>query len=333
MSVVFRYGENMRASRLLSILILLQLRKRLTAQDLAQEFEVSVRTIYRDIDALSAAGVPVYGDKGPGGGFQLLDGYRTRLTGLDADEAEAMLLIGLPGEARAMGLGNAAARARGKLLAALSAPGNADANRIADRFHLDTSDWYRIARPTPFLATIARATLDGRKLAMTYQSWRACTDWVVEPWGLILKAGSWYLAAHSNGKTRIFSIADVQELDILADRFERPAGFDLADWWATSTQAFEARLRPGRAQLRASPLGLQRLRLLGAFAADAVKEAGPADSQGWRPLELPLESIPSAAPMLLGIGPEIDILDPLPLRAAVAELAQQVADRLKGEAS
>ncbi len=109
----------MRASRLLSILILLQLRGRLTAEYLAEEFEVSARTIYRDIDALSAAGVPVYGDSGPGGGFQLLDGYRTKLTGLGPEEAEAMLLIGLPGAAQAMGLGDAADRARNKLLVAL----------------------------------------------------------------------------------------------------------------------------------------------------------------------------------------------------------------------
>jgi predicted DNA-binding transcriptional regulator YafY len=326
------YTGEMRSSRLLSILILLQLRQRLTAEQLAREFEVSVRTIYRDIDALSAAGIPVYGDKGPGGGFQLLDGYRTRLTGLATDEAEAMLLIGLPGEARALGLGNAATRARNKLLAALPQAASAEANRIAGCFHLDTGDWYRIARPTPFLAPIARATLDGRKIAMTYQSWRALADWVVQPWGLVLKAGAWYLAADARGKTRIFSIADVQAVEVLADRFERPADFDLEDWWGQSTRAFEARLRPGLARLRASPLGLQRLRMLGAFAADAVKQADPPDASGWRALDLPLESISSAAPILLGIGPEIDILDPPDLRAAVAELALQVADRLKGPA-
>src|SRR6185295_10620801 len=128
---------SMRASRLLSILILLQVRLRLTAEALAEEFEVSVRTIYRDIDALSAAGIPVYGDRGPGGGFRLLDGYRTRLTGLAPDEAEAMMMIGLPGPAAALGLASAATRAKGKLLAALPASGGEDAGRMAQRFHLD----------------------------------------------------------------------------------------------------------------------------------------------------------------------------------------------------
>ncbi len=193
----------MRASRLLSILILLQLRQRLTAEELAEEFEVSVRTIYRDIDALSAAGVPVYGDRGPGGGFQLLDGYRTKLTGLDASEAEAMLLIGLPGEAQAMGLGDAATRARNKLLAALPKAGSEEANRIAGRFHLDSRDWYRAARPTPFLSRVARAVLDRRLLTMTYDSWKARADWRVEPLGLVLKAGHWYLVGRGHGKVRI----------------------------------------------------------------------------------------------------------------------------------
>lgn len=190
----------MRASRLLSILILLQLRGQLTAEYLAEEFEVSVRTIYRDIDALSAAGVPVYGDSGPGGGFRLFEGYRTKLTGLDSDETEAMLLVGLPGAARAMGLGDAATRARNKLLVALPGTGGDEANRIAGRFHLDTADWYRAARPTPFLTQVARAVLDRQLLAMTYQSWTVRRDWTIEPFGLVLKAGNWYLVARENQK-------------------------------------------------------------------------------------------------------------------------------------
>jgi predicted DNA-binding transcriptional regulator YafY len=321
----------MRASRLLAILIMLQLRQRLTAEELADEFEVSVRTIYRDIDALSAAGIPVYGDRGPGGGFQLLDGYRTKLTGLAPDEAEAMLLISLPGEARAMGLGSAASRARNKLLAALPKAGSEEASRIAGRFHLDTADWYRAARPTPFLSRIARAVLDRQWLAMTYQSWSAKRDWRVEPHGLVLKAGNWYLVAQGHGKRRIFNVADVQALEVLPDQFDPPEDFDLAGWWAESTRAFEARLRPGTAQLRASPLGLQRLRLLGSFAGEAVAKSEPANADGWCALSLPLETTTSAAPMLLGIGPEIDVIEPQELREEIARLAQAVLNRMTGD--
>lgn len=319
----------MRASRLLSILILLQLRGRLTAEYLAAEFEVSVRTIYRDIDALSAAGIPVYGDSGPGGGFGLLDGYRTQLTGLDLDESEAMLLIGLPGAAQAMGLGDAAKRARNKLLAALPGARRDGAGRIAGRFHLDTADWYRAARATPFLARVARAVLDRRMLGMTYQSWTALRDWEVEPHGLVLKSGNWYLVARAHGKMRNFNVADVVTLDLLSGHFEPVADFDLATWWAEAARAFELRLRPGTAVLRASPTGLRRLRLLGSFAGEAVAKAGPADNEGWRIVDLPLETITSSAPALLGIGPEIDVIAPAALRTEIARLAALVLQRMK----
>lgn len=318
----------MRASRLLSILILLQLRRQLTAADLAAEFEVSQRTIYRDIDALSAAGIPVYGDCGSGGGFQLLDGYRTKLTGLDAQEAQAMLLIGLPDQAAAIGLGSAAKRARSKLLAALPARGSAEADRIASAFHLDTLDWYRAARPAPLLTAVARAVIDRRRLTMRYTSWRTTREWTVDPLGLVLKAGNYYLVARAHDRIRTFTVADIGALTLLDAEAIRPADFDLARWWSESTRDFEVRLRPGTARLRASPLGLERLRLLGAWAAEAAASADPPDAQGRRSLDLPIESIEAAAPILLGIGPELDIEGPSDLRETVAGLAQAVARRL-----
>ena len=321
----------MRTSRLLSILILLQLRGQLTAEYLAEEFEVSVRTIYRDIDSMSAAGIPVYGDSGPGGGFQLSEGYRTKLTGLDSDETEAMLLVGLPGAAQAMGLGDAAIRARNKLLVALPGIGGDLAGRIAGRFHLDTADWYRAARPTPLLARVARAVLDQQLLVMTYQSWTARRDWTVEPFGLVLKAGNWYLVANENQKIRSFNVADILALDVLPDRFDPPVEFDLATWWVESARSFEEQLRPGTAILRASPIGLQRLRLLGSFAGEAVAKAEPAGNDGWRVVKLPLETIESAAPALLGIGPEIDVIEPVALGVEIARLAKLVLQRMKGQ--
>lgn len=319
----------MRASRLLSIMILLQLRQRLTADELAEEFEVSVRTIYRDIDALSAAGVPVYGDRGPGGGFQLLDGYRTKLTGLDASEAEAMLLIGLPEEAQAMGLGDAAARARNKLLAALPKAGSEDANRIAGRFHLDTSDWYRAARPTPFLSRIARAVLDRRVLAMTYESWSARADWRVEPYGLVLKAGHWYLVARGHAKLRIFNIADFQSLDLLDYGFERPSDFDLASWWQAEQARFEAELFSETATLRLSPLGLKRLAALSPRGAAAARSALLGDD-GWAVAEMAVENSDHGAREMLMIGAEVEILSPASFRKRVHALAAGLAMLNKG---
>ena len=320
----------MRASRLLAILIMLQLRGRVTAEVLAAEFEVSVRTIYRDIDALSAAGVPVYGDSGPGGGFALLDGYSTRLTGLDAQEAGALPIIGLPQAARDLGLGLAAERARDKLLAALPEAGRREAGRVAGRFHLDPIDWYRAARPTPHLADVARAVFEQRQLAMVYTSWTGRRDWLVDPHGLVMKGGAWYLVASGHGKIRSFAVADIEMPEVKAEpAADPPPYFSLSQWWTQSTQDFEARLRPGRARLRASPLGLQRLRLLGAFAAEAVAAAGPSDAAGWCEVLLPLETIEAAAPQLLGIGPELAIIEPAGLREEVARLARAVVTRME----
>ena len=314
----------MRASRLLSILILLQLRQRLTAEALAEEFEVSVRTIYRDIDELSAAGIPVYGDRGPGGGFQLLDGYRTRLTGLASDEAEAMFMIGMPGPATALGLGIAATSAGRKLMAALPAASGKDADRISARFHLDTVDWYRAAELVPHLPAITRAVLDQHVVAMTYESWTSVRDWIVDPLGLVLKAGVWYMVARSNGVIRTFRVSNIRAHRVQDAAFERPADFSLPDWWAASLARFEAELRPGIAELDATSIGLKRLAKLGAYAEDAVADVGPADADGWTRVTLPIETIDQAALALLGVGPEIIVQAPIELRDQLHALAKYV---------
>lgn len=317
----------MRASRLLSILILLQLRMRLTAEQLAEEFEVSVRTIYRDIDALSAAGIPVYGDRGPGGGFQLLDGYRTRLTGLAADETEAMMMIGMPGPAAALGLGAAAARARGKLLAALPQAGSAEAGRMAARFHIDAAGWYQADAPPSCLPAIARAVLDQRVVAMTYESWTGVREWRIEPYGLVLKAGVWYVVGWGANKVRIFRISNILSHAVADEAFDRPADFDLPRYWAAELQRFETDLRKERAVLRASAEGLKRLARLGAYAADAVAAAGAPGADGWSPVALSIETIDQAALDLLGIGPEIEVVAPPALRDCLRVLAEAVAAR------
>jgi predicted DNA-binding transcriptional regulator YafY len=317
----------MRASRLLSILILLQLRVRLTAEQLAEEFEVSVRTIYRDIDSLSAAGIPVYGDRGPGGGFSLLDGYRTKLTGLAAGEAEALPVIGLPGAAAALGLGPEAARVQGKLLAALPPAGSAEAGRMAARFHVDPLDWYRADAPVRHLPALARAVLDQHVVTMRYESWTGERTWRVEPLGLVLKAGAWYLVARGAGKVRSFRVSNIKAQEVGAEAFVRPADFDLPAYWIEAVARFESELRPGTAELRASREGLRRMAALGAWAAEAVQAAGPQEGDGWTCLSLPVEAPDRAALVLLGIGPEIEVVGPADLRARLRELAEQVLVR------
>jgi len=313
----------MRASRLLSMLILLQLRGTLTAQALADEFEVSVRTIYRDVDALSAAGVPVYADRGPGGGFKLLDGYRTRLTGLTAGEAESLLLAGLSGPAADLGLAEPLAAARLKLLAALPPALGKGAARVGDRFHLDPLGWYRRAPRPAHLPAIAQAVWEERRLAIRYESWSATVRRTVDPLGLVLKAGAWYLVARAAESIRTYKVAKVLDAGILADRFTYPAGFDLASHWTIELKRFEQSLRRGEATLRVSATALSCLDRLGADVAESVL-AAPADPAGWRRAVVPIESVEHAAGLLLSFADEIEVVAPPALRATLVRRAGRI---------
>ncbi|MBL8521568.1 MAG: WYL domain-containing protein [Betaproteobacteria bacterium] len=317
----------MRASRLLSILILLQLNVRLTAQALAAEFEVSERTIYRDIDELSAAGVPVFAERGPGGGFQLLGGYRTDLTGLTMEEARSILMIGMPEAMHALGLGEHVSRGRSKLLAALPAGASSEAAALGALFHFDPIDWYHTAEPVPHLAPLARALLDRQWVTMDYESWRGSRAWRVAPAGLVMKAGAWYLVAQSGHDCamRTFRVSNVQNLAVEPERFAREPDFDLAVYWAESTARFETELRSDTAEVRVSAVGLKRLAQLGAWAARAVRAAPAPAADGWTQLALPVEPGEQCVRDLLSIGAEIEVLTPA-LRARLREAAQRIAD-------
>lgn len=314
----------MRASRLLSILITLQVRGRVTAQALAEAFEVSVRTIYRDIDELSAAGAPVYADRGPGGGFQLLEGYRTRLTGLSAPEAEALLLMGLPGPADDLGLAEPAAAARMKLLAALPPSAGAGAMKVAERFHLDPLEWFRRASPPPNLAAAAQAVWQGRRIEIGYESWKATVRRRLDPLGLVVKAGSWYLVARFGQHPRTYRLSNVLDIAVLDETFERPEGFDLARHWRAEVERFEAGLRRETAVVRVHTRALSRLDRLGADFSEPIRAAA-ADAAGWRQAEVPIEGAGHAASLLLGFGDAIEVVSPPALREALARMAAAVS--------
>ncbi|GAA1712992.1 YafY family protein [Nonomuraea bangladeshensis] len=318
----------MRASRLLSLLLLLQTRGRMTAPELAAELEVSVRTVYRDVEALSAAGVPVYADRGPAGGYQLLDGYRTRLNGLTAEEASSLFLAGLPGPAAELGLADVAATAELKLLAALPPEPRSHASRMRERFLLDVPSWYRSGDDVPHLGEVAEAVWDQRPIHITYRRWgQKEVDRVVHPYGLVLKGGSWYLvAAPPGGPPRTYRVARVLTLETLPGRFQRPEGFELAAFWAGYAKEFRERmytaecvvkLAPGRGELLAYTLGRD-------VVETALAAAGEPDPEGWLTLTLPVESITHARWLLLRMGADVEVLEPPELRAlmreAVAEL-------------
>lgn len=323
----------MQASRLLSILMLLQTRGRMSARQLASEFEVSERTILRDIDQLSAAGVPVYAERGRSGGFQLMDGYRTRLTGLTPSEAEALFLAGLPGPAAQLGLSDLLQAARLKLLAALPASVAPSAERIASRFHLDPTGWFRAPEPLPALSEVARAVWAGVTLEITY---RPAGDPPrtrrLAPLGLVLKGGVWYLLAQAGKRVLTYRVANIEAAQPSDQPFERPKDFDLAAHWARSSRDYELGYYRGQAQVRLSPRGLRLLAPLGPHVVDAAKASASApDGDGWVACSLPIESVDDGVREMMRLGAEAEVIGPPELRARMVETLTAAAERYGGE--
>jgi predicted DNA-binding transcriptional regulator YafY len=313
----------MRASRLLSLLLLLQGRGRMTAQEIADELEVSLRTVYRDVESLHAAGVPLYGESGKHGGYQLVDGYRTRLTGLTAAESEALFLLGLPGPAADLGLGSAVMAAQLKLSAALPLR----TGHLQERFHFDAPSWYREPERPTHLTAVADAVWNCRRLRVLYRRWTAPQEVtrVLEPYGLVLKGGSWYFVAASSSAVRTYRVAQIRRLEPLDETFERP-DFDLPAYWADYLAEFETRRMRGAATVRFAPDSRQAVRnMLGEGAQRAMYAAVP-DPDGWTRVTLPIESVEHAHGEFLRLGTLIEVLEPLELRDRIAATVRTLTD-------
>lgn len=318
----------MRADRLLSLLLLLQNRGRMTAPELAAELEVTTRTVYRDIEALSASGVPVRAERGPVGGYRLMDGYRTRLTGLTDAEAGSLFLAGAPGPARDLGLGAVLATAQLKLQAALPAELAERARHAQDRFHLDAPAWFRDADPVPHLAQVARAVWDQRVLRSHYRRWGGEVHRELRPLGIVLKGGIWYVVALADEAVRTYRLSRFLTVETTEEGFERPAGFDLAAYWEESSRRLEAMLHQGTARLRISPRAQRLLPMqFGAAGARALESAGPPDDEGWVEVEMSIETQTVAVSDLLRLGTEAEVLGPPDLRQAVTETVAVLAKR------
>ncbi|MFJ8809835.1 helix-turn-helix transcriptional regulator [Streptomyces sp. NPDC102490] len=322
----------MRAARLIKMVLLLQSRPTMTAAELARELEVSERTVTRDAQALSEAGVPVYAERGRAGGYRLIGGYRTRLTGLARGEAEALFLSGVPGALREMGLEDAASAARLKVSAALL-PSLRDASRTAaQRFHLDAPSWFREPETPELLPAVADAVWDDRRVAARY---RRGTDEVVrdlEPYGLVLKAGIWYLCARvagtaGDGPFRVYRIDRFTAVDPAEERFTRDDGFDLPAFWAERAEQFARSILRAEVVVRLSERGVRALPYAvdALSAREALEGAGAPDAEGWVRVTLPVESEDVAHTQLRGLGPEVEVLAPAALRERFARDARRLA--------
>ncbi|MEV6528003.1 WYL domain-containing protein [Streptomyces sp. NPDC051639] len=319
----------MRAARLIKMVLMLQSRASMTAAELARELEVSERTVARDAQALSEAGVPVYADRGRAGGYRLIGGYRTRLTGLARGEAEALFLSGVPGALREMGLEDTASAARLKVSAALL-PSLRDASRTAaQRFHLDAPAWFSEPRAPELLPPVADAVWDDRPVVARYGRDGAEVERTLEPYGLVLKAGVWYLCARvpEAGTFRVYRIDRFTAVGLGEERFRRDEGFDLPGFWEERAEQFARSILRAEAVVRLSPDGVRRL----PYAVDptaaraALDGCGAPDDRGWVTVTLPVESEEVAHTQLTGLGPEVEVLSPAALRERFAADAARSA--------
>ncbi|MFF2925738.1 helix-turn-helix transcriptional regulator [Streptomyces celluloflavus] len=339
----------MRAARLIKMVLLLQSRPSMTAAELARELEVSERTVARDVLSLSEAGVPVYADRGRAGGYRLIGGYRTRLTGLGRSEAEALFLSGVPTALREMGLADAASAARLKVSAALLPELRDAAAGAAQRFHLDAPAWYQEPGTPALLPAVADAVWDDRRLAARYHRKDREVERELEPYGLVLKAGVWYLAARAggtpvaapapapasgsgsgSGSYRVYRVDRFTAVTATGERFTRDETFDLPAFWAARAEQFTRSLLRAEVVLRLSARGVRQLpyvteRTAAREAIERAERAGPPDEHGRLTVTLAVESADIAYSQLLALGPEGEVLAPPALRERFAAAARGAA--------
>ena len=320
----------MRASRLVNLLLLLQSRGGLTASELARELEVSVRTIHRDVDELSVAGVPIFAERGPLGGIRLVDGYRTRLTGMTAEEAEALFLSGVTGPAAQLGLGTVVAAAQLKVMAALPPELRSRASRIVQRFHLDAAGWFQADEEVPHLATLSTGVWESRIVAIDYDRGDEVVERLIGPLGLVLKGGIWYVVAVVDGQIRTYRASRVVGATVRDDQVQRPVDFDLATYWAESSAAYERETPRVVVDVRVREDQAWRInQVFGRGTVAASERVEEAEHPGTIRLRLRLGYPDEAPGMLLAVGPNLEVIDPPDVRDKLVLLATRIVDRYR----
>jgi predicted DNA-binding transcriptional regulator YafY len=315
----------MRADRLISLLMILQSRGPRTAKNLADELEVSERTIYRDVIALSAAGVPVYSERGPGGGIKLIESYRTNLTGLNPDEVRALFMLTIPAPIAELGIDKELRGALLKLSAALPATLQQAEGYVRQRILIDSEWWNPVEEPIPHLKRIHQAVWEDRLLQVENRyEYDVQIERVVEPYGLVSKGGVWYLVSRYEGNYGVHRLSSIWEVHILDDTFKHQADFDLATYWKEWCQSYIKNIPDFPVQVRVRPDLIPHLpRLFGSKIRDTFEEIQKRDEDGWSFLTLHFETLYEARSRILGFGGAIEVLEPLALKLSVADFAAQ----------
>ena len=323
----------MRADRLLSLLMLLQTRGRTTARQLGEILEVSERTILRDLDALSSAGIPVYAERGPGGGCDLLDSYRTSLTGLGEEEIRALFMLSIPAPLGQLGFSHDLHSALLKLSAALPAAFKHEERWVRQRIHLDSVWWHQAEEAVPHLSALQEAVWRDHRVRVRYQMpFKTEIEWVLNPYGLVAKAGIWYLVYALKGAVRALRVSRLLEVEILSSTFERPPAFDLAGEWNAWCSTKEQIQTSYRVLARASVQILEYFPYLTGQSLEEVHlEVEPPDEAGWVRITLRFENLEAARARLLGLGGAIEVLEPEALRRSLLDFAIQTVQRYQPE--
>jgi predicted DNA-binding transcriptional regulator YafY len=323
----------MRADRLLSILLLLQARGQTTGRELAKHLEVSERTVHRDMDALSAAGVPVFALRGAQGGWQLDEGWRTQVPGLDEAELRAFLMV----QPRVIGdkrLAAAAERALSKLMAALPVSLREQAASIRQRLYVDPTGWHGANEDLSMLPMVQHAVARDRKLKIRYrkpeEDGPTVNERVVDPLGLVAKGSSWYLVANTARGYRTYRVSRIENVTLLDKPCDRPANFDLAAHWQQSTQQF----MDGRPRyptiLSLAPTAASEVKKW--RPTSPVEDAEEPDGKGWALLNVRFDTEEEAVFVILGFGARAEVIKPESLRKRIAAELSNVMERMKKRA-
>ncbi len=317
----------MRADRLLSLLMLLETRGKMTARQLAGELEVSERTIYRDVVALNTSGVPIYTEDGPGGGISLVESYNTNLTGLNSGEVRALSMLNIPEPLIKLGVGRELKAAMLKLSAALPSTSRENETRTRQRIHLDASWWFEPEDSVPHLHTIQQALFQERKLHLRWRGFRTIIEQILAPYGLVAKSNTWYLVAGQQDHIRVLRVSKIIEAQMLYESFEYPKEFNLPSFWKCWCEDFKKNRFIFAATIRVSSELIGQLpHLFGEYKNNILAQAGTPDEQGRVILTLPFESFESARSRILGLGRAVEVLEPLSLRMSVIDFARQITD-------
>jgi predicted DNA-binding transcriptional regulator YafY len=316
----------MRADRLLSLMMLLQARGKMSARALAEELEVTERTIYRDIEALEMAGVPIYAEPGRQGGYGLVDRYRTSLTGLSEGEVRALFMLSIPTPLADLGVTQELKAALLKLTAALPVDRRNDEARVRDRFYLDAVGWEHDGGPTPHLRVIHQAVWQDRRLAVKYRPiFSTEIEQIVDPYGLVVKAGEWYLVFAHRDRIRARRVSEFMDVRLTGESFTRPPDFALEAFWKAWCTERAERHQQFHVRARIAPGAREWLAFyLGSRSRDALAHAGPPDEDGWFTLTLTFDTLETARARLMPLGGAVEVLEPDALRLSLADFAEQV---------